>query len=472
MRAILQSIQFGMIAVGSDRKIRMVNKAALSMMGFTSEDEIVGSVCHKKICPAEVGRCPILDLGLKVDLSQKVLLHRDGRQIPILKTVSVMEIDGEKVLIETFVDITERVEAEREVEETRAFLQSVIDSVAEPVLVFGTDHRVSLMNRAAREFSLAQPDTLGELTCYQVSHHRDTPCSGDANHPCPMEEVKKAGKTVTVVHRHYTPSGEPRFVEIMASPLKGVRGGTDMIIETSRDITERINLERQKSDLLAMVTHDLKSPLSVILGYSDMILSDRRAALSADILDMVSGMQHGGRKILGMVEDFLTVSKLERGDLAPHKKTTDVFRLLSEAAEEMAYAAAPKGVGLKAEIPEGLPKAIIDESQVMRAVTNLLQNAVNYTRPGGSVTLGARTMHEGGREYIAVTVADTGIGISPEDLGHIFEKYYRSPKTAGIKGSGLGLAVVKAVAESHGGRVEVESEPGKGSTFTLILPTS
>lgn len=469
IETILQSVQFGMMVVGEDRRIRMVNSAALRMMGIESEENIVGKTCHQLVCPAEVGKCPILDLGQKVDFSEKTLLRADGTGIPILKSVSEIILDGEKVLLETFIDISGRKKAEKEAEEARTFLQAVMESLAEPVMVMGLDHRVIMMNLAAREFSYGGTDNAEGPMCYQVSHHRDTPCSAVSGHPCPLEQVKRTDKPVIAVHEHILPDGEGRFFEILASPLKGPSGVLEAVIETSRDITDRINIERQRSDFLAMVTHDLKSPLTVILGYADMIMDLKGNALDKETTDMVRGILQSGRKIHGLVEDFLTISRIDKGDDAIRLAITDVGSLLKETEADAKTVAASAGLSFSFEMGE-IPRVLLDGRLVQRAIWNLLENAIKFTPSGGYVSLKAETSHIEGSDYLVISVADTGIGISGQDRDKIFNKYYRSPKAAGIKGTGLGLAIVKAVADAHSGMVEIESEPGKGSVFRLVLP--
>ena len=469
IETILQSVQFGMMVVGEDRRIRMVNSAALRMMGFKSEEDIVGEICHQRVCPAEMGKCPILDLGQRVDFSEKTLLCSDGTGLPILKSVSKINLEGETVLLETFLDISERKKAEKEIDEANAFIQTVIESVAEPLMVVGLDYQVKMMNTAAREFWQKENRDSDKPVCYKVLHHHDSPCSSIDGHQCPLEQVQRTGKPVIAVHEHTLPDGERRFYEILASPLKDSSGALEAIIETSRDITERVIIERQKSDFLAMVTHDLKSPLTVILGYAEMIMDLKGNAIDSDTADMVKGILQSGRKIHDLVEDFLTISRLEKGDAAIHLSVTDVSSLLEETAAEAETVAASAGLSLRLEIG-ALPNALLDSHLVRRAVWNMLDNAVKYTPAGGNITLSARTEQRGVENFLVISVTDTGIGISQNERERIFDKYYRSPKAAGIKGTGLGLAIVKAVADAHSGKVELESEPWKGSTFSLILP--
>lgn len=469
LETILQSVQFGMMIVGEDRRIRMINQAAMRMTGFGSEEDVVGKICHQLVCPAEEGKCPILDLGQRVDFSEKILLCRGGDRLPILKSVSRINLEGETVLLETFLDISERKKAEKEINEARAFIQTVMESVAEPLMVVGLDYQVKMMNTAAQAFWQTENPATDTPMCYRVLHHSDSPCSSIDGHQCPLEQVKRTGLPVLTVHEHTLPSGEGRFYEILASPLKDSSGALEAIIETSRDITDRVNIERQKSDFLAMVTHDLKSPLTVILGYAEMIMELKGNTLDKQTTDMVRGILQSGKKIHGLVEDFVTISRLEKGDAAIHLAMTDVGSLLEEVATEAETVAASAGLSFRLKIGT-LPMALLDAHLIRRAVWNMLENSVKYTPAAGSISLSASTEQRGGESFLVISVSDTGIGISQSEQERIFDKYYRSPKAAGIKGTGLGLAIVKAVADAHSGKIEVESEPWKGSTFRLLLP--
>ncbi|MEO5969883.1 MAG: PAS domain-containing sensor histidine kinase, partial [Bdellovibrionia bacterium] len=246
--------------------------------------------------------------------------------------------------------------------------------------------------------------------------------------------------------------------------------GKPALIGTVVDITEKKALERQKEDFFAMATHDLKSPLTVIMSCSEMLVKKCQQfdENTKRFIDLIHG---SSRKLFHLVEDFLSVTQLEAGRLTPKIAPSDIHLILREAQAELEKEAQEKGIHFYMEIPKDLPQQIsVDPNLVQRAVFNLLQNSVNYTQPGGSIILKAEWNASEDRDFLLISVKDTGKGISPEEQESIFEKYYRSPRTAGIKGTGLGLTIVKAVAEAHGGFVTVKSEVNKGSTFTLCFP--
>lgn len=467
---VVESIKFGMVMVGRDRLIRRANETALKMMGFTSEDEIVGRVCHKNICPADAGKCPILDLGLKVDLSEKVLLTGNGHTVPILKTVTPVVIDGEELLLETFVDITALKEAEKKVVETRAFLQSVIDGASDPIMVVDKDHTVTLMNMAAgRQGACEKSAGLGHK-CYQVSHGVDKPCASGEGCECPLEIVLATRKPATVVHNHGGAGGEDRWVEITASPLFDGSGDVAAVIETSRDITARTKLERERLDLQAMITHDMKGPLTAVLGYSEILYEDEKAVPDPGAREMVSAIRANGKRLSAMIDDYLAFSRLDSGRVRLNMVLEDVALLLKETASDQMEAARQKDIVIETRLPERIPYVAMDRSHIQRAVTNLIDNAVNYTQKGGTVCVAA-VMREGGPGgELVISVTDNGPGIPAEEHSRIFDRYYRLAQSARKKGSGLGLAIVKAVAEAHNGYIELDSAPGRGSSFSIVIP--
>jgi len=244
----------------------------------------------------------------------------------------------------------------------------------------------------------------------------------------------------------------------------------DSLREANRGLAEEVEkrraLEQEKAKFLAMVSHDMKSPLAVISGYADLLEGARIESLDDDTRSMVESMNRSARRVLKLVEDFVSLSRLEAGKLKPNMYTQNVGEALRDTAEAFSVIAGVKGLKYHVELPDGPVKASLDWNLVQRAVSNLVDNAINYTPPGGEVDL---RVFENNRSLV-IEVSDTGPGIPDGEEKRIFEAYSRCGKTSRIKGSGLGLAVVKAVAESHGGRAELESVEGKGSLFRMVYP--
>jgi PAS domain S-box-containing protein len=268
-----------------------------------------------------------------------------------------------------------------------------------------------------------------------------------------------------------TKGGEERTIDWRNSVFYDEYEKRHYILSSGEDITERKLLERQKEDFYAMVTHDLKSPLTAMMGHT-RLLAAKAGKLDTESNEMIASISSSGKKLYRMVEDFLSVSQLDGGKLNLRLYPSDLSQALKEVYADLEPAIRGKGLIYKEEISAALPATLVmDHKLVQRAVYNLLQNSINYTPPGGEITLKAESVSGGDGDYAVISVTDSGRGIPADEQGKVFEKYYRSPKTSGIKGTGLGLAIVKAVADTHGGRVELQSEAGKGCTFKLFLPT-
>ena len=251
LKKIFQSIQVSVVII--DEKTHTIvdaNPAAIELIGL-SRDKIVGRICHQFICPAQKGQCPISDLGLTEDKSERVMLNGKGEEIPILKTVSRVELDGEHYLIDSFMEIKERKALEENLRGQKDSLQTVIDSLPHPFYVVNVeDYSISLANKTARAQAKAGS------TCFAQTHNRDTPCSSE-DHYCPLEEVKKTGKPVVVEHIH-TVNGERRNVEVHGYPIFDQDGEITQIIEYSIDITDRTKavdaLREEQNKLLNMIS--------------------------------------------------------------------------------------------------------------------------------------------------------------------------------------------------------------------------
>jgi len=173
--------------------------------------------------------------------------------------------------------------------------------------------------------------------------------------------------------------------------------------------------------------------------------------------------------LLDMIKDLLDVAKIESGHGVQQQVPMNLADILGQTVSLMKAKAEERGLSLELELPSDLPLVQADERSIEEVFTNLVSNAINYTPDGGTVNVLA-IPHE---EYLEVRISDTGVGISAEEIPKIFDKFYRvkHPETRQVIGTGLGLSIVKAIIEAHRGSVEVESEPGVGTTFRVLLPT-
>jgi signal transduction histidine kinase len=227
-----------------------------------------------------------------------------------------------------------------------------------------------------------------------------------------------------------------------------------------------------QEDLFHLISHDLKTPLAAVISYSQLgkRVMERNGDLER-LATYLDGIESAGQNMRRLVENLLQISSLERGEELPVSMPVNLEPLAAEVVSEYQSLAEEKQIRLELAPTPDLPPALAYPPLLRQALANLVGNAVKYTPDGGTVTVWTRP---GSNGQIAVGVTDTGIGMSEEDRTRLFSKFYRSsdPRARALRGSGLGLALTRNVVERMGGRIEVESELDKGSTFRMTLPVA
>jgi signal transduction histidine kinase len=234
-------------------------------------------------------------------------------------------------------------------------------------------------------------------------------------------------------------------------------------------------LDRMKTDFLNAISHELRTPLAPILGYSEILLSGGMGALSPAGLRGVQAIADSGKRLLSLIESLLAFVRLDQGDMVLRREAVEVHALLCKAIEGFQARAEERKVSLLLDCTADLPPVLADPQELGMALGHLVDNATKFTGPGGHVQVRAHAVREEGQPLaVELAVADDGIGI-PEALhARIFDRFYQvdSSLARQFGGVGIGLAVAKQILEAHGSRIEVESEPGKGSTFRFRVPTA
>jgi two-component system NtrC family sensor kinase len=234
---------------------------------------------------------------------------------------------------------------------------------------------------------------------------------------------------------------------------------------TMQDITYIKELDRLKSDIVHTVSHDLRSPLTAILGYSELV--ERSGPLNEHQQDFLHRLRGSVKHVTTLINDLLDLGRLEAG-LDTRRERVQMEDVLKYTLDMIDPQAKKKNITLTANIADGLKPLRANPIRIRQMLDNLVGNAIKYTPDHGRISLDI-SMHE---NQIIFKVEDSGPGIPQEEQSRIFEKFYRASNTSeGIQGSGLGLAIVKSIVDSHQGRVWVESMVGKGSSFFVLLPT-
>jgi len=232
------------------------------------------------------------------------------------------------------------------------------------------------------------------------------------------------------------------------------------------DVTELKELDRLKSQMVQMTSHDLKNPLQAAMSYMELLVEDGEAIFNDDMRFYVQIVWTQLARMYRIISGILDLERVQSGK--PAFEVCALEPVLRRVVEEMSDQAQAKGLALCLEIDEGLPSILGDSQQLAQALINLIENAIKFTPTGGAITVKAESQ----KKQVVVHVKDTGIGIASEEQPRVFERFYRGQQQGGVHpgGSGLGLSLVKAVVDRHSGEISLDSEPGKGTTFHVRLP--
>jgi signal transduction histidine kinase len=242
--------------------------------------------------------------------------------------------------------------------------------------------------------------------------------------------------------------------------LLGVKATYDRAIDDER------SARRALEDILAAVSHDLRSPLSVIVINNALTLKNAPPGEPGNVVRRRAGVvQRAAERMDRLIQDLLSASRIEAGRLSLDLGAHDVRGVMSDAEELFAPIAAQRSIHLSSEVPSAPCVLRCDRDRLLQVVSNLVDNALKFTPEGGTVTLSLRCLDEG----VSLSVADTGPGIHTEQLPHIFEKHW-SGRGKARADAGLGLYIVKGIVAAHGGTIQVDTKPGAGTTFSISLP--
>ncbi len=336
--------------------------------------------------------------------------------------------------------------------ETTHLHESLIDSLSDGVIYLDDMGVIRFLNRAAeellqvnREFVVGKRIDMLPLRTplYKVlsEYCRDEPV-----------EISISGRVVRV--------------NAAEMPLPDGAGFGEIV--ELHDVTREKSERRQREEFVAMMTHDLKSPLTVMMGYVQAIKHDMLDTVDPSVRSCIKEIDRSSYKLLGMIEDILDAYRLEVGLLQIHREFCDMKDILQGCCRDISQEAQVRGIEFTYDISDQIPPMKIDGKQLGRVFANLIGNALKFTPRRGKVSVTA----EMGDDSVLVSVLDTGIGIPEKDLPRIFNKYYRSESAVGFKGTGLGLTITKAIVDAHKGTIEVESKEGGGSRFDVTLPTT
>lgn len=289
--------------------------------------------------------------------------------------------------------------------------------------------------------------------------------------PVPFEEMPSVralrGETVRGEVLVFQPPliPQPVWVSISAAPLRLADGTQLGAIVIITDITALHQLQEQQKSLLQMVSHDLRSPLSVIKGYEQVVIDElKEQGIDGMIQQSLAAIDRGITRMDVMIQDLVDITRWEGGQLELKREAVALPRYIEVLLQRVSVVIETQRV--QAEVPDDLPPVLADYSRLERIFTNILSNALKYSDPDTPIRIKAQQQNG----EVVIAISDQGTGIPAEAIPHLFERFYRAPGERKTEGIGLGLYITKVLVEAHGGRIWVESEVGVGSTFYFSLP--
>ncbi len=341
------------------------------------------------------------------------------------------------------------------------FYKFVIDSLPTAVLTVNADLKITGFNHWAEKVTgYSAKETLGKY-CGEILQ------GGMCSARCPLKTTLKGHSPISLVETTIVNKrGATIPVRINTAGLFDDKYHLIGGVESFLDISHLKTLEREKVNLISMLAHDMKSSLTVIGGFALRLLKKMAQISEEKQKEYLGIIKAESDKLEALISDFLLFSRLQTGKLKLNFSTISLDKELMELSDSYKLKVSQSGVKLELQNDEKLAIIVADANQLRRVFTNLLDNAIKFSKNKGTITISTYETDE----EVVVKMRDEGIGIERHEVPHIFDSFSRGKSTENKDGFGLGLAAVKAIVEGHGGHVQVDSEPGKGSTFTVILP--
>jgi len=347
----------------------------------------------------------------------------------------------------------------RDVATEKSKVRTIVHCMADGILVTDRDGRIVLTNPAAgRMLGVDAHACLAQPLREAVEHEELIEAVAGV--------VEPANPEVTTISQELRIGDS--LIRAHTAAVKSEEGEVLGTVTVLEDMTYLLELDRMKGDFIAMVSHELRSPISAIVQNMNLILDGLVGETTEKQRHLLSRAKERSKGLLDLIADLLEISKIEAGMTVQCKEPLRVEEVVRTVVELMEGEARAKGISLTTQLDASLPPVLGDKENLEGVFTNLVSNAIKYTPEGGTVHI--ETCADG--DYVKTVVKDTGIGISANDLPQIFDKFSRvkTEKTRGIVGTGLGLSIVKNIVETHLGSIVVESEEGKGTAFTVLLP--
>ena len=374
--------------------------------------------------------------------------------------------DELKQFHEKLVDLVK--ERTEQLAEEKELLSVTLSSMGDAVVAVDAQNRIMLFNKTAEQltgwrFEEVQGKPVDEIIRI-VNEQTKQPANSPIDRVLESRKIETGTDHDALIAR----IGRECPIAATAAPIRRNDGTMTGIVMVLRDVSQQREIDRMKSDFISSVSHELRTPLTSIKAYAETMLDDLNMT-DETRREFLKIINEESDRLTNLINGILDISKIETGTIEIIRKPINIASVAKRAAESLEYVAGKKKIRLQTDIADHLPELLGDENKIFSMLTNLVNNAIKFTPENGTVSVSAHLVNN----ELVVKVSDSGMGIPKDDLNKIFGRFYRVHRPGKqIPGTGLGLAIVKEIAMRHDGRIDVESQVEKGSTFTVYLPVT
>ena len=337
---------------------------------------------------------------------------------------------------------------------------AIVKSIPDPLIVLDADYRISLLNDTCEMFFGIEEGKV--LKKHFLEAIRNEEIFGIISNAF-KDNIEMNDKIIKIEQK------EDFYFNVIVTAIKDMDSRVTGLIILLKDVTQLKQLEKARTDFISTISHEFKTPLTSIMMGTSMVLDESFGALNEEQQDVLNTIKEDGERLTKLVNDLLELSRIESGSSVLNMEPCSIDTVIDNSVKQFAIQAAHKNVTINTRIEKNMPKVIADYEKITWVLNNLISNALKYTYPSDEILINAFVKDE----KMYVSVKDTGIGIPEEFHEKIFDKYVQvKGQDLEARGTGLGLAVVKEIVNTHGGEIWCDSKLDTGSTFTFTLPLS
>ena len=491
VRLILESTGEGIYGIDRTGACTFINSAGARLLGY-EPDELRGKPMHAAVhhtrpdgTPYPEPECPIYTAtrggsrGARVDT--EVFWRKDGKPVPVEYASYPMRDEGATLgAVVTFTDVTARKRAEARLKDREEQFRTLANSIPQLAWMVDANGDITWYNRRWYEYTGTTFDEMKGWGWQKVLDPAELP-----RVLATFEAALAAGEPWEDTFPIRARTGEYRSFLSRMVPIRGEDGTVERWFGTNTDVEDQRRAERDlaeakeaaeaanraKSTFLANMSHELRTPLNAVILYSELLQEEAEDQGLTAFLPDLEKIRSAGRHLLGLINNILDLSKIEAGKMELYLENFSLEDVIKDVSATARPLLQKRENALDLQIDPGIGRVHADQTKCRQILFNLLSNASKFTEKG-TVTLAAGRAAEGGRDGVVLRVTDTGIGMTPEQTAKLFQPFTQADASTTRKfgGTGLGLTIVKRFCELMGGRIDVASAPGRGTTFTVWLP--